>query len=35
LLIIGAHRGKGLFYPISGRDMTLPERSLYQRRHRR
>ncbi|MBI4494762.1 MAG: hypothetical protein HY690_18455 [Chloroflexi bacterium] len=30
LLIIGVHRGGGLFYPISARDTTQAERWRYQ-----
>jgi hypothetical protein len=30
LLIVGAHRGGGQFYPISARDMTQTERCRYQ-----
>jgi uncharacterized DUF497 family protein len=30
LLVIGVHRGGGLFYPISARDMARTERRRYQ-----
>jgi hypothetical protein len=35
LLVIGAHRGSGLFYPITARDMTQPERRRYREHLRR